>query len=77
MVEEFATKLKENSKMKKNIIRLQAIYRGYMVRKKLKGSQSNTAGKLDKEIDGTLEYVENYKFPNGAVYTGKLRSSKT
>ena len=52
-------KIKEVPLLEKNVIRFQALYRGYIARKK-----------LNIQEDSPTEYVENYKFPNGAVYTG-------
>ena len=52
-------KINEAPLLEKNVIRFQALYRGYIARKRF-GMQK----------DGSIEYVENYKFPNGAVYTG-------
>ena len=43
------------------IVKIQAVYRGYLVHKKYK---------MTRQRDSQLEYKDNYQFPNGAIYTG-------
>lgn len=63
--EEITKAVKERPTLLRRIIKVQALYRAYLTRKKLKEAlQSNNTDNLD--------YVENYKFPNGAVYTGNI-----
>jgi predicted SnoaL-like aldol condensation-catalyzing enzyme len=62
---EFNKILKENPNVKQDIVKLQALVRGHLVRKKVTGFTK-------KHNTNESTYVENYKFPNGAIYTGTL-----
>ena len=55
----------------KSIIKFQNLFRTYIANKK---KLSNIKGKCENEKLGeqALDYIENYKFPNGAIYTGIL-----
>lgn len=69
-----------NADLQKNVIKLQALYRGHAIRKKLKeqgealGSSAQKSNTKGSPEDENLEYVENYKFPNGAIYTGQWKN---
>ncbi len=70
----------------KRVKTLQRVFRSYMARKKAKKPSycapsrnsrvngTNGAEEVPKTNEEELEYKENYKFPNGAVYTGQWKN---
>jgi len=62
---EFNEVLKKNPNIEQDVIKLQALFRGYLVRKRITGFP-----KPYNPNEGRVNYVENHKFPNGAIYTG-------
>lgn len=73
---ELRRKLRENPQLEKCIIKFQALFRGYCIRRKLKEFVRKNSDKTNESEENRklleLEYVENYKYPNGAIYTGNI-----
>jgi len=73
-----------SEKFIEKLTKIQAVVRGHQVRKSLdlrkkydsnpKKLGSTTTSTMDKffQKDDKIQYIEDYKFPNGAIYTGIL-----
>ena len=66
-------KVKINSKLKKSIIKFQALFRGFLERKRIKEMILKKQLKEIQSCKQSLDHIENYKLPNGAIYTGNIR----
>ena len=57
---------RKDKDLKEATVKLQALVRGYLTRKKL------TKNNYQPSNSTELDYVKDYPFPNGATYTGIL-----
>jgi len=72
-IQNLSRRIKSSPQLLRSIIKFQALFRGYMVRCQLSNrSKQQYNIKSDFSSSKDTDYVENYKFPNGAIYTGTL-----